>query len=65
MVNDYVVRWSAANHDNVANKLVRYAIKSFGIQNQASHLTSNPLTLELMKFLEPRTSDFIEPLHGN
>jgi hypothetical protein len=40
MINDYVVQWSTANHDNVANQLMRYEINSVAIQNQASHLTS-------------------------
>jgi hypothetical protein len=41
MVNNYVVRWSTANHDNVFNQLMRYGISSFAIQNQPSHPTSN------------------------
>jgi hypothetical protein len=41
MINDYVVRWITANRDNVA-QLMRSEINSFAIQNQASHLTSDP-----------------------
>jgi hypothetical protein len=40
VINNYVVRWSPANHDNVVNQLVRYGNNSFVIQNQPSHLTS-------------------------
>jgi hypothetical protein len=43
MINDYLVRWSTANHDNVANQLMRYKTDSFAIQNQESHLTFNQL----------------------
>jgi hypothetical protein len=39
MINDYVIRWSTANHDNVATQLTHYKTNSFAIQNQASHLT--------------------------
>jgi len=42
MINDYLVQWSTANRDNVANQLMRYKTNSFAIQNQASHLTFNP-----------------------
>src|SRR6266566_804902 len=42
MINDYVVQWSTANRDNVAAQLMRSEINSFAIQNQASHLTSDP-----------------------
>jgi hypothetical protein len=41
MINDYVVRWITANRDNVV-QLMRSEINSFAIQNQASHLTSDP-----------------------
>jgi hypothetical protein len=47
MFNDYLVRLSTANEDNVANELMRCEINSFGNQNQASHLTSNPVKREL------------------
>jgi len=43
MINDYLVRWSTANHDNVANQLMCYKTNSVAIQNQASHLTFNQL----------------------
>jgi len=38
MINDYLVRWSTANHDNVATQLMHYKTNSFTIQNQASHV---------------------------
>jgi len=38
MINDYLVRWSTANHDNVATQLMHYKTNSFAIQNQASHV---------------------------
>jgi hypothetical protein len=38
MINDYVVRWSTANHDKVADQLMRCEINAFAIQNQASHI---------------------------
>jgi hypothetical protein len=41
MINDYLVRSSTANHDNVANQLTHYKTNSFAIQNQASHLSFN------------------------
>jgi hypothetical protein len=40
MINDYLVRRSAANHNNVAKEFMRPKINSFAIQNQASHLTA-------------------------
>jgi hypothetical protein len=40
MINEYLVGWSTANEDKVANELMRCEINSFGNQNQASHLTS-------------------------
>ncbi len=48
MINDYVVYWSTANPDNVAAQLMRFDINSFAIQNQASHLTSNPAAGEFV-----------------
>jgi hypothetical protein len=44
---NYVVRWSTANEDNVANELMRCEINPFGNQNQASHLTYKPVKREL------------------
>jgi hypothetical protein len=41
MINDYLVRWSTANHDNLAKQLMCYKANSFTIQNQAGHLTLN------------------------
>jgi hypothetical protein len=41
MINDYLVQWSTANHDNVATQLTHYKTNSFAIQNQASHFTFN------------------------
>jgi hypothetical protein len=41
MINDYLVQWSTANHDNVATQLTHYKTNSFAIQNQASHVTFN------------------------
>jgi hypothetical protein len=32
MINDYLVRWSTANYDNVANQLMCYKTNSFAIQ---------------------------------
>jgi len=43
MIDDYLVRWSTANHDNVANQFMCYKTNSFAIQNQASHLALNQL----------------------
>jgi hypothetical protein len=43
MINDYLVRWSTANHDNVANQFMGYKTNSFAVKNQASHLTFNQL----------------------
>jgi hypothetical protein len=40
MINDYLVRRSAANHNNVAKEFMRPKINSFAIQNQASHRTA-------------------------
>jgi len=37
MINDYLVRWSMANHHNVATQLTHYKTHSFAIQNQARH----------------------------
>jgi hypothetical protein len=47
MINHYLVRLSTANEDKVANEHMRCEINSFGNQNQASHLTSNPVKREL------------------
>jgi hypothetical protein len=41
MINDYMVRWSTANRNNVAPQLTHYETDSFAIQNQASHLAFN------------------------
>jgi hypothetical protein len=46
MIKDYLVRWSAANHHNVATQLTHYKTDSFAIQNQASHVTFNSLSPE-------------------
>jgi hypothetical protein len=46
MINDYLVRWSAANHDKVAPQLTHYETDSFAIQNQASHLAFNLMLRE-------------------
>jgi hypothetical protein len=46
MINDYVIRWSTANHDNVASQPMHYKITSFEIQKQVSHLTFNPISPE-------------------
>jgi hypothetical protein len=44
MINDYVVQWSTANHDNVASQLMRHETNSFAIQSQPSHITFNPMS---------------------
>jgi hypothetical protein len=41
MINDYLVRWSTANRDNVGRQLTHYETDSVAIQNQASHLVFN------------------------
>jgi hypothetical protein len=47
MINDYLVRWSTANHDNVATtQVTHYKSHSFAIQNQASHVIFNSLSPE-------------------
>jgi len=46
MINDYLIRWSTANHDNVATQLTHYKTHSFAIQNQASHVIFNSLSPE-------------------
>ena len=46
MINDYVIRWSTANHDNVATQLTHYKTNSFAIQNQASHFSFNLMLSE-------------------
>jgi hypothetical protein len=46
MINDYVVQRSTANHNNVVSQLMRHATNSLAIQNQASHLTFNPMSPE-------------------
>ena len=46
MINDYLVRWSAANHDKVAPQLTHYETDSFAIQNQPSHLAFNLMLRE-------------------
>jgi len=50
MINDYVVQWSTANHDNVANQLMRYEINSGAIQKQASQLTSAADNIDRRQF---------------
>jgi hypothetical protein len=37
IINDYLVRSSTANRNNVAPQLTHYETDSFAIQNQASH----------------------------
>jgi hypothetical protein len=46
MINDYLVRWSTANHHNVATQLMHQKTHSFAIQNQASHVIFNSLSPE-------------------
>jgi hypothetical protein len=41
MINDYLVRWSTANPNNVTTQLTHYKTNSFAIQNQASHVIFN------------------------
>jgi hypothetical protein len=45
MINDYLVQWRTANHDNVATQLTHYKTNSFAIQNQASHVTKRTYRL--------------------
>ena len=41
IINDYLIRSSTANRNNVAPQLTHYETDSFAIQNQASHLAFN------------------------
>src|SRR4029077_15824279 len=45
MINDYLVQWRTANHDNVATQVTHYKTNSFAIQNQASHVTNRTYRL--------------------
>jgi hypothetical protein len=49
MINDYLVKWRTANHDNVATQLTHYKTNSFAIQNQASHVTNRTYRLLTVK----------------
>jgi hypothetical protein len=44
--NDYLVRSSTANRNNVAPQLPHYETDSFAVQNQASHLAFNLMLSE-------------------
>ena len=46
IINDYLVRSSTANRNNVAPQLTHYETDSFAIQNQASHLAFNLMLSE-------------------
>jgi hypothetical protein len=46
IINDYLVRSSTANRNNVASQLTHYETDSFAIQNQASHLAFNLMLSE-------------------
>jgi hypothetical protein len=46
MISDYLLQWSAANHDDVASQLTYYETKPLAIQNQASHLTFSLMSPE-------------------
>jgi hypothetical protein len=46
IINDYLVRSSTANRNNVAPQLTHYETDSFAIQNQASHFAFNLMLSE-------------------
>ena len=50
IINDYLVRSSTANRNNVAPQLTHYETDSFAIQNQASHLAFNLILSELTRW---------------
>jgi len=63
MINDYLVRWSTANHDNVATQITHYKTNSFTIQNQASHVTQFLVTRKEERRELP-TPPLISPRHN-
>ena len=61
MINDYLIRWRTANHDNVATQPTHDKTNSFAIQNQASHVTNRTYRLLTVK----RPGSPVWPLPAN